>query len=174
MRLTTIIALLAAVLLLAAGCSGGGTDSPAPSPGGMAPDFQLQNLDGETVTLSGLRGTPVMLNFWATWCPPCRGEMPFIQEAYQNPAWKESGVKIMAVNIGESQEDVQDFMDTLALSFPVLLDKQQNVAKSYNVGAIPTTFFIDEEGMIKYVKIGAFRNVSELDGLLESLVSGTD
>ena len=174
MRKFIIIAVLGGALLLAAGCSGGGGDSPKALPGSAAPEFELQGLDGTAVSVSGLQGSPVMLNFWATWCPPCRGELPIIQQAYEDPAWKGYGVKILAVDIGESPDEVQDFMNGMGFNFPVLLDRQQEVAKYYNVAAIPTTFFIDKDGIIKYVKKGAFTSDSELQGLLGSLVSGTD
>ncbi|MGP7815891.1 peroxiredoxin family protein [Niallia sp. 01092] len=113
--------------------------------GAKAPDFSLKNLAGDTVKLSDYRGKKVMLNFWATWCPPCKQEMPTIQQFF-----KESGNKvvILAVNI-DGTEDVVDFVNNRHLTFPILLDEKDKVNELYKIITIPTTFFIDENGVIK-------------------------
>ena len=142
--------------------------------GNRAPDFKLQRLDGEVVALSDLRGSPVMLNFWATWCGPCRVEMPFIQEVFEDKAWAEQGLVILTVNVGEASLRIKQFMEHFGLSFHVLLDKDTSVAKNYNIRGIPTTFFIDKNGIIKDMKIGAFLSREELDGRLDNLMLDGD
>ncbi len=167
----TVIAVLA--LLVMAGCSDNtGVDAvPAPLPGNSAPNFQLQSLDGETVSLDGLRGQPVIVNFWATWCGPCRMEMPFIQEVYEDPDWVEQGLVILAVNAGESASEARKFMESNKLSFKVLLDADKEVMMMYNISGIPTTYFIDKDGIIRDVKIGLFKNKAEIDWrILNSIV----
>ncbi|MFH1648008.1 MAG: TlpA disulfide reductase family protein [Chloroflexota bacterium] len=168
---TALVIVLLVAGLAAAGCSVGTDRTDIPVPGRTAPDFQLQSLGGETVSLSGLRGQPVMVNFWASWCGPCREEMPFIQKVYEDTTWKTRGLVILAVNLAESPAEVQKFMDALGLSFTVLLDSQQEVGKLYNVSAIPTTYFIDKNGIIRDVKIGSFQSVAEIDAKLQKLVA---
>ena len=156
---------------LIAGCSTNPAPTQAPVVGGLAPDFQLQDLDGRAVSLSGFRGKPVILNFWATWCGPCRDEMPFIQEIFENKEWSDKGLVILAVDIGESPSTVKEFLENYGLSFQVLLDIEQSVAKNYNIRGIPTTFFIDKDGIIQDMKIGAFSSKAEIEQrLINSIV----
>jgi peroxiredoxin len=121
--------------------------------GNVAPDFQLQTLAGETVKLSDYKGQRVMLNFWATWCPPCRAEMPDMEKFYQK-----KGVAILAVNLTETEatmQDIHDFVDEFGLTFPILLDKKIEVATTYQIGPIPTSYMIDSDGIIRYKTLGA-------------------
>ncbi|WP_342026115.1 TlpA disulfide reductase family protein [Cytobacillus pseudoceanisediminis] len=113
--------------------------------GWKAPDFELKNLQGETVKLSDYKGKKVMLNFWATWCPPCKAEMPDIQKFYTQ---KGNQVAILAVNI-DPQSDVAGFAEEMRVNFPILLDVDEKVSNAYQIMTIPTTFFIDEEGIIR-------------------------
>ena len=127
------------------------TSNPSPSventnSTNIAPDFTLQNLDGDKVSLSDYKGKKVFLNFWATWCPPCKAEMPDMQEVYEET--KNNDIVILAVNIGDSQKDVKQFIDERGFEFPVLLDLDQQVAKVYDITAIPTSYFIDKNGAI--------------------------
>lgn len=153
---------------------------PVPEPaqgfnvGDRALDFQLQSLNGEIVALSDLRGSPVMLNFWATWCGPCQAEVAFIQQVFEDEELADQGLVILTVNIGETSSRVKQFMEHFGLSFHVLLDKDTGVAKNYNVRGIPTTFFIDKNGIIKDMKIGAFLSRAELDGRLDNLMIDGD
>ncbi|SHG93304.1 redoxin domain-containing protein [Ornithinibacillus halophilus] len=121
--------------------------------GNRAPDFELQTLDGDLVKLSDFRGSRVMVNFWATWCPPCRAEMPDMEEFYQN-----KDVVILAVNLAETEtsvDDIHTFVDDFNLSFPILLDEVTEVATMYKIQPIPTTFMVDSEGIIQYKAFGA-------------------
>lgn len=116
--------------------------------GDTAPDFVLKNLDGDQVQLKDFRGQGVLLNFWGTWCGPCKEEMPYLNTIDQKNLVK--GVKILAVNIGESPYVVNNFVDRYDLKFPILLDKGKDVsgADAYNIGPMPTTFLIDPNGKV--------------------------
>ncbi|MCU0487512.1 MAG: TlpA family protein disulfide reductase [Anaerolineales bacterium] len=127
---------------------------PAPRQGFQAPDFELPNTGGEMVRITGLRGKPVMLNVWASWCGPCRAEMPAMQRVYET--YQSQGLEILAVN-STSQDTRQDalaFAESLGLRFPILFDDEGQVARLYQVNALPTTFFIDAQGIIQDVIIG--------------------
>jgi peroxiredoxin len=130
-----------------------GHDRPQlPRSGYPAPDFTLDTLEGKTVTLSDLHGQVVLVNFWATWCPPCRAEMPAIQEVYE--AYRDQGFTVLAVNQRENPERVAAFMAGLGLTFPVPLDRDGRVFARYRVNALPSTFFVDRAGIIRDVTIG--------------------
>ena len=163
-RILTLAIVLMTSVLLVVGCS-----SPAPQVGKPAPDFQLPNLEGQVVSLSDFRGKPVLLNFWATWCSPCRFEMPFIQSIFEESS--DTGLVILAVNIGETPSRVRDFIQSGNFSFLVLLDTNQDVALEYNIRGIPTTFFIDKEGVIQVIKVGAFSSMLEIKRSLSKIIS---
>jgi peroxiredoxin len=120
----------------------------------LAPDFKLTTLTGEKVSLSDYKGKTVILNFWASWCPPCRVEMPYMENYYEEN--KDSkNVEILAVNMtkterggGDKIEKVEGFVDELKLTFPVLLDEAGEVMKLYQIMAYPTTYLINPEGII--------------------------
>ncbi|MGH4139511.1 TlpA family protein disulfide reductase [Clostridium sp.] len=109
-------------------------------------DFKLKDLDGKEVSLSDFKGKKVFLNFWASWCPPCKGEMPDIEKLYIET--KDTDLVILAVNLGENNSTAKSFMEKNKYNFTVLLDSDQSIASQYNIGGIPTTFFIDKEGNI--------------------------
>lgn len=136
-----------------------------PQEGFSAPDFTLTNLKGETIKLSELRGKPVFLNFWATWCPPCRAEMPLIQNLYQE---KGSQLQILTINIQEDPQTIEKFLRKNHYNFPVLLDKQGQVANQYWIKGIPTTFIIDQQGIIRAVWVGALEE-KDLKALLAKI-----
>jgi len=123
-----------------------------PLKGHPAPDFTLQTMTGEPLALSDLRGKAVVLNFWATWCPPCRAEMPELQAAYA--AYAPGGLVVLGVNQAEDRATVQAFLDELGLTFPVVLDTQYEAASRYSVNSLPTTFFIDRDGVIRDIVVG--------------------
>ena len=109
-------------------------------------DFKLIDLNGKEVSLSDFKGKKVFLNFWASWCDPCKSEMPDIEKLYTET--KDSDLVILAVNLGEDKATVKDFSDTNKYNFKILLDTDQSVGKQYNISAIPTSYFIDKEGNI--------------------------
>ena len=141
-----------------------------PAPGRTAPDFELQNLEGQIVSLSDYRGSPVMLNFWASWCSPCRFEMPFIQDVFEDTEWEAVGLVILAVNIGESPSVAGGFMEDNGFTFTVLLDETGEVSIRYNTRSIPATFFIDENGIIRYIDVGAFSSKANIEQRLDVLI----
>ncbi|MGG1573779.1 thiol-disulfide oxidoreductase ResA [Fictibacillus sp. NRS-1165] len=114
--------------------------------GNKAPDFELTDLQGNKVRLSDYKGKGVFLNFWGTWCKPCRREMPYMQKEYKK--YQKQGVEILAVNVGESNVSVKNFADRFHLSFPIPLDGSREVTKAYGIGPIPTTFLVDKNGNI--------------------------
>ncbi len=151
---------------------------PAPPPpegsqaGNLAPDFQLQDLDANTVSLSDWRGSPVMLNFWATWCPPCRHEMPFIQKIFEE--YQDKGLVILTIDLRETPSKVRQFTQSNKYSFPVLLDTKGDVAEMYDITAIPTTFFIDREGIIQERKLGSFSSKGDIENRLSKIIPTTN
>ena len=115
-------------------------------------DFDLQDLSGATRSLSDFRGKVVFLNFWATWCGPCRFEMPSMERLYQR--FKADGLEIVAVNLQEDRSSVQRFVDEYGLSFPVLLDTTGRVGATYGARSIPTTYIVDREGFVLAGTVG--------------------
>ena len=148
-----------------------GTEAPrpvAPRVGSLAPDFTVKMLTGETVRLSELRGKPVLLNFWATWCPPCREEMPFLQAVYKDRSYQD--VLIIAMDRDEDTATINEFMRQNGYTFPVALDPGLSVSDAYQVFAIPTTFLIGRDGVIRLKKIGAFLNKGEIESSLKMIM----
>lgn len=117
-----------------------------------APDFSLQDMDGNPVRLSDLRGKPVIVNFWATWCPPCREEMPSMQRAWEQLEPK--GVVLLAINVGEDIDTVFQFTGSYPVAFPILFDQDGSVSNVWPMRGLPTTFVIDPQGRIVYRAIG--------------------
>jgi peroxiredoxin len=120
--------------------------------GKEAPDFTLTNLDGETVRLSSLKGQGVFINFWGTWCEPCKREMPYMEAQYQK--MKDEGIEILAINIAESHLVASSFSERLGLTFPILLDKDRTVMNRYGVTFLPSSFFIDSNGKVVANHVG--------------------
>lgn len=123
--------------------------------GNLAPDFELKDVEGNPLKLSSLKGKKVILNFWASWCPPCRQEMPDMEKFYLDQ--KDKGIEILAVNLTnaeKSREDVTNFMRANSITFPVVLDEKGKVGQSYNVSSIPASFIIDSQGVIQRKLVG--------------------
>ncbi len=126
-------------------------DEIAPRLGYRAPDFELPDLDGQKVALSALRGKPLLLNFWASWCPPCRKEMPNLQRFSEQYG---SQVVVVGVNWGEDASTVKGFLERVGATYLNLLDQRGTAFVLYKLTGIPTGFFIDPEGFIRGVWLG--------------------
>lgn len=137
--------------------------------GDPAPDFRFEDASGQTFSLSDYQGKSVMLNFWTTRCGYCTMQLPFIQQVYDE--WTDDDLVILTTDIGEDADKVNDHLNDLGISLPVLLDREAEVAMQYRVSSIPCTFLIDKEGLIRYVKFGAFQSTEELEYVLEQLIS---
>ncbi|MFW6102666.1 MAG: peroxiredoxin family protein [Chloroflexota bacterium] len=176
---TTMTGLLVILLLataFAVGCSSGEAEPEEYSPEDLglqsisveAPDFTVDTLDGGSVTLSSFRGTPVLLNFWDIDCPPCVEEMPYLNEAAQQ---FDGQAVVMAIDIGDSPQSIQEFFDDVEeieqISMTVPIDSNGEVAASYSVGFTPTTFLVDADGVVRYVKIGPFDNQAQVAASIE-------
>jgi cytochrome c biogenesis protein CcmG/thiol:disulfide interchange protein DsbE len=159
---TTWTALMVAVLVLGGAWTWIGRVAPravpagpsviGPRPGFLAPGFTLDTLQGTSLSLADLEGKALVLNFWATWCLPCRVEMPALQQTWLD--WQDQGLIIVAVNLQESPGRVADYAAELGLTFPVLLDQDGSVFQQYQVQLYPTTFFIGRDGVIDDVVFG--------------------
>jgi thiol-disulfide isomerase/thioredoxin len=177
--LTLILTLILASGLVITSCSsGGGGATPtstglkeSPEVGKLAPNFELQNTEGKTITLSDLRGKPVLINFWATWCGPCFLEQPFLQEVYND--WSKKGLVFLSIDIGQNAQIAQAYLDTNNFTFPVLLDNKSTVAMKYAVQYLPTTFLVDKDGIIVKTNLlapGAFESREQIEKEWLSLV----
>lgn len=123
--------------------------------GAVAPDFELSTLDGKSIKLSDYRGQKVLLNFWATWCPPCKAEMPHMQNYYENN--KDKNVTILAVNLTSMDkgiEKVKTFVKDYGLTFPIPMDEDGDVGDLYQAFTIPTSYILDEKGRIQQKIVG--------------------
>ena len=118
----------------------------APTRGVEVPDFTFVSAEGAEHHLRDLRGHPLVVNFWATWCPPCRAEMPTLNRAYEEH--RAQGLIVLAVNEMESRGQVSQFVQEEALSLPVVLDRRGLVAQAYRVSGLPTSFFVDDQGIV--------------------------
>lgn len=146
---------------------------PAPQAGFLAPDFSLLTADGEELRLSQLRGQPVLVNFWASWCPPCKAEMPAIQRAYQD--YQDQGFIVLGVNAA-NQDDREEALAYLArqnLTFPILFDEGGRAAQLYQVRALPTSFFVDARGIIREVVVGGPMSEALLEVRVKQLLAPT-
>lgn len=119
---------------------------------GPAPDFSLKNLKGETVKLSDYKGKVVMINFWASWCGPCRQEMPLLEDM-SNELGK-AGFVLLGVNVDEDPADAKDFLSDVPVTFQILLDSKMEVAELYKTQAMPSSFFVDKSGNLAHLHAG--------------------
>ena len=134
-----------------------------PTIGAAAPDFILRSVSGDEVKLSDFTGRPVIINFWATWCYPCRLEMPFFQTRYEQHS---PNLVILAVNFDEAPQDVRSFSNEFNLTFDPLLDPGGRVQELYQIRGYPTTYFVDEAGIIRVIHVG-FLTEEQLDNNLK-------
>jgi cytochrome c biogenesis protein CcmG, thiol:disulfide interchange protein DsbE len=145
---------------------------PVPQVGFLAPDFTLNDIDGDAVALSSLRGQPVVLNFWASWCPPCKAEMPALQAvslAYEGQA------VVLAVNAANQDlsANALAFLSQNSLTFPVLFDRDGTAQRLYSVQSLPTTFFIDAVGKIRDLVVGGPMTEAGLRSRIDALLEET-
>ncbi len=148
----------------------GGAPPPSPREGFSAPDFTLDVLGGGQVTLSDLRGKVVVVNLWASWCPPCRAEMPAIENVYR--VYKDQGLVVLGVNttFQDSEADAAAFVQNFGLTFPVPLDRTGAVSARYLLRGLPTTFFVDRRGVIRTVVVGGPMNEATIQSKVEDLL----
>lgn len=118
-----------------------------------APDFSLQDLQGDTHNLARYKGKPLMVNFWASWCPSCRKEMPSLNRAWEK--LRHEGIEVIAINVGEKRESIQPFIKLTGVKFPVLLDTDSRTAEAWPVRGLPMTFVLDPEGKLVFRAIGS-------------------
>jgi thiol-disulfide isomerase/thioredoxin len=145
--------------------------APSPREGFLAPDFTLDTLDGGKTTLSELRGKVVVINFWATWCLPCRVETPALERSYEQ--YKDSGVVILGVNLTDQDliGEVNSFVQEFELTYPILLDGDGRVSSIlYQVRGLPTTFFVNREGVIRTVLVGGPMSETFIRSKIEALL----
>lgn len=178
LALTSVVALV--IALVVTGC-GPQEATSADSPGEEtkiirdkpAPDFTLTTLNGETVRLSDLRGYVVLLDFWATWCPPCRKSLPHVNAMQQDARLRDKGLRVFAVNARETKDKVERFMRDNKYSFPVLLDSDGAVMTSYRVRVIPTSIIIGRQGIVESVFVGyGPRSEQQLDWAIQAALKG--
>jgi len=141
----TIIALVFSVFAASSLASSGMEGQPAP-------DFALKSSTGENLRLSEYRGDVVMINFWATWCGPCRQEMPLLDALYAR--YQRVGFNLLGVNIDDDSRRAMQMIEELGVSFPVLFDARKEVSELYEVNAMPVTVIVDREGNVRYVHHG--------------------
>ena len=166
----SILLVLGAALVYALITNLSGEKDTSHDIGDEAPNFELIQINDkneeEKVNLSELKGKGVMLNFWGTWCAPCREEMPYMESLY--PTYKEKGVEIVAVNLDQSELKVQQFIDEFDLTFPVPHDVRDEVRELYGIGPLPSTVFINPDGVIEDIVIGAL-TLDRLEGHLNDI-----
>ena len=160
--LSIVTALILTAVLLITGCSSG--ESEVAEIGKKAPDFTLENLYEQKVSLSDYRGEVVIINFWYTGCTYCHEMMPFLQELYE-----EGEVVVLTVNPGENQSTVADYLVFYKLDLPVLFDNGQTVFQQYSVQYTPMTYFIDKDGVVRDKALGAFPSKSAIEGRIAEI-----
>ena len=147
------------MLLWAALLAGSSAATAAVQPAAAAPDFTLRSMDGPNLRLAEQRGRVVMVNFWATWCGPCRQEMPHLNKLYDK--YRDSGFVLLGVNIDDNADKATELAAKLGLKFPVLLDTDKTVSRLYDMGSMPATVLIDREGKVRHLHRG-YRDGYEL------------
>jgi len=158
-----------ALALAAAACSA--APDVAPVVGSRAPEYGARSLSGDSVSLADLRGRAVLLNFWATWCAPCRHETPFLQSLFARSASRGLVVVGVSMDTGDARAQVEDFVREYGVTYPVLVDPQMRGMDLYKVIGLPASFLVDRDGVLRWMRIGP---VSETDreflGALEAVL----
>ncbi|HYG60395.1 MAG TPA: thiol-disulfide oxidoreductase ResA [Symbiobacteriaceae bacterium] len=134
--------------------------------GKPAPDFELKTIDGTSYKLSDLKGKTVMLNFFATWCPSCRAEMPAMEEVYKE--YKDKDFIILAVDLNESDLAIRSFTEKFGLTFPIIVDKDDRVSRTYEIVNLPTSYFIDKTGVVRERVLGEMRK-EQMRAIIEKI-----
>jgi peroxiredoxin len=188
--LGVLVAIIAGLLYLQSGGSGGASDEfgsvllpegknatgkqPSASEGRAAPDFYLRSLEGEPLRLSDLQGKPVLVNFWAVWCTTCRAEMPDLIQAYEQN--KQDDLVLVGVNLRETEARVKGFADEFGVPFPIALDRDGEVARTWRIGGpskgLPSSYFIDRDGVVRKVVYGTVTSRLMREGLDQILGTG--
>ena len=163
LSMISIITITICAALITTGCA-----PSCPNIGSKAPDFILENIHGESISLSDFKGKIVIINFWATWCEPCVAEIPHFQAIHDKRAGAD--LVFLAIDIQESASTVRKFLDSNAVTFPILLDSKAKVKELYCLPApLPQTLFINAEGIIKAWQVGVFQSQGEIESILDSL-----
>jgi cytochrome c biogenesis protein CcmG, thiol:disulfide interchange protein DsbE len=162
--------LMGFIIIRGSGGTSAEGDTPAsrrsiPSRGLPIADFELNALTGERVKLSQFRGQAVVINFWGTWCPPCRNEMPLFQTVFET---YQPDLVILAVNVNDAVGSVERYVEEMGLTFPILLDENGDVRSQFQVRGFPTTYFVDREGVLREQSIGEL-DQSQMDDYLAKI-----
>jgi peroxiredoxin len=144
--------MLAAAALVVVPGLGGTTPAAVLANGAPAPSFQLDSMAGKKLNLSDLRGKVVLLNFWASWCGPCRKEMPILEQMYRQ--YQSKGVTLVGVNVEPSSDDAVKWLKSTPVTFPILFDRDSSVSKLYQVQGMPNTVIVDRKGKVRYIHRG--------------------
>ena len=167
-----ILVLAAAWIFISADKNGSTTAglTTAPQAGFLAPDFTLETIEGESITLSDLRGQVVLVNFWATWCPPCKAEMPTFERTYLDYA--DQGFMLLAVNAiqQDSVGAIETYRAANGLTFPILLDTDSDISRTWKVHSLPTSFFVGKDGIISEVVVGGPMSEALIRARIEELL----
>ena len=141
--------------------------APAAEVGRVAPDFVLEGLDGSQVRLSDLQGHPLLVNFWASWCIPCREETPGLIQAYEQN--RKDGLLVVGINLQEAPERARQFANDFSINYPVVLDRKGQVARAWRIGGpmqgLPVSYFIDGQGIVRKIVLGPVRQKDLAEGL---------
>lgn len=168
-RLAGIFLVLAMVGVACAGPGSGAVQGV--NQGNRGRDFSLETLEGTELSLQDYRGKVVLVNFWATWCAPCRNEIPDIQAAYE--AYQDDGFVVLGINVEESRQQLEPFVAELGMTYPVLLDETGQVLKMYRAIGLPTSVILDRDGVIQVRHVG-FVTAAQLERYLAELLPGGD
>ncbi|QMV45201.1 redoxin domain-containing protein [Cohnella cholangitidis] len=169
-RKTIQYIILAAVLLVGGFAIGNSlfSKSVVLTKGDKPPAFRLAGLDGQVHEWQDYEGKPLIINFWGTFCPPCRNEMPALQNQYEK--WKGQGLELIGINLSEDHLTAESFIRQVGVNFPILMDKDKRTEKAYGLKQYPTTFFISSNGKIQEVVIGGLLTEEEIEVRVERLM----